>query len=228
MFRVALLPWLAVGLCGSITAQPVDERKPYGRVCIGVVTDEIEAPLQASSKAGPNTKIVVHAEASEHCQMLVFAFNGGEGKLAQDWLPQFVELPPWEEVLLPKAPISWKWNGGSEPFDVYVLFLHPNSEEAKDLKVLIAAMLSPMRDRGLLNLQAAKLYELATRSLSGATGVVDVAKISRVEVAATYRGLTFPWRTYASGANFSEVKPALLIFRVGDLRSPRNESEASR
>ncbi|HEY5706737.1 MAG TPA: aminotransferase class III-fold pyridoxal phosphate-dependent enzyme [Terrimicrobiaceae bacterium] len=228
MFRVALFQWLAVGLCGNLTAQPVDEHKPYGRVCIGVVTDEIEAPLQASSKPGPNTKIVVHAEASEHCQMLVFAFNGGDGKLAHDWLPQFVELPQWEEVLLPKAPISWKWSGSSEPFEFYVLFLHPNSEEAKDLNVLIAAMLNPMRDRGLLNLQAVKLYELTTRSISGATGVIDVAKIGRVEVAATYRGSTLPWRTYASGANFSEAKPALLIFRMGDLRSARSQSEASR
>jgi hypothetical protein len=220
-----MLQWLALGLCGSIAAQPVDERRPYGRVCIGVVTDGIESLLQASSKPGPNTKIVVHAEASEHCQMLLFAFNAGNGKLAHDWLPQLVELPPWEEVLLPKAPISWKWDGGSELFEVYVLFLHPNSEEAKDLKVLITAMLNPLRDSGLLNLQAVKLYELATRSIPGATGVVDVAKISRVEVAATYRGLTFPWRTYASGANFSEGKPALLIFRVGHARS---QSETSR
>jgi hypothetical protein len=216
IFRAALFQWLAAGLFGSTIAAPVDERKPYGRVCIGVVAGEMEEPLQSSSKPGPNTHLVVHADANERCQMLVFAFNGRDGKLAHDWLPQFVELPPWEEVLLPKAPIDWKWFAGSEPFEIDVLFVHPNCEDARQLKVLITAMLNPMVDRELLDRQSVKLYELATRSVAGPGEVIDVAKVRRVEVAAAYRGSTFAWRDYASGANFSEAKPALLIFSVGN------------
>jgi hypothetical protein len=53
MFRVALLQWLAAGLFGSTIAAPVDERKPYGRVCIGVVAGEMEEPLQAGTKYSP-------------------------------------------------------------------------------------------------------------------------------------------------------------------------------
>jgi hypothetical protein len=215
MFRLALLQWLAAGLVGSIIAAPVDERKPYGRVCIAVVTDEIEEPLQASSKPGAKTHIVVHADANEHCQMLVFAFNARDGKLAHDWRPQFVELPPWEEVLRPKGS-KWEWSAGSEPFDVYVLFMQPNSEEARELKVLITAMLNPTVDRELLGLQSVKLVELVTRSVAGQPEVIDVAKVSRGEPGVVYRAdPTFPWRDYASGANFTEAKPGLLIFRVG-------------
>jgi hypothetical protein len=144
--------------------------------------------------------------------MLVFALNARDGKLAHDWLPQFVELPPWEEVLLPEAPSAWKWSAGSEPFDVYVLFVHPNSEDARKLKILVTAMLSPTTNRELLDRQSVKLRELATRS--GATQAEIIH--GRVEVAATSRSSTFPWRDYASRANFSEAKPSLLIFRVGD------------
>jgi hypothetical protein len=213
MFRAALLQWLVAGLLAGVIAAPVDERKPYGRVCIGVVNGEIEGPLQATSKPGADTHIVVHADAKERCQMLVFAFNAGDGKLAHDWLPQFVELPPWEEVLLPEAPSVWKWSAGSEPFDVYVLFVHPNSEDGRKLKILVTAMLSPTTNKELLDLQSVKLRELATRS--GATQA-EIIKPGRVEVAAISRGTPYPWRDNASRANFSEANPGLLIFRVGD------------
>jgi hypothetical protein len=110
----------------------------------------------------------------------------------------------------------WKWAAGSEPFEVDVLFVHPNCEDARKLKVLITAMLNPIVDRELLDRQSVKLYELATRSVAGPSEVIEVAKVRRVEVAAAYRGSTFPWRDYASGSNFSEGKPALLIFSVGN------------
>ena len=213
IFRAALLQWLAAGLLAGVIAAPVDERKPYGRVCIGVVNGEIEGPLQATTKSGGDTHIVVHADANERCQMLVFALNARDGKLAHDWLPQFVELPPWEEVLLPEAPSAWKWSAGSEPFDVYVLFVHPNSEDARKLKILFTAMLSPTTNRELLDLQSVKLRELATRS--GVTQA-EIIKPGRVEVATSSRGAPYPWRDNASRANFSEANPGLLIFRVGD------------
>src|SRR5690348_14360807 len=92
-FRVALFHWLVAGLLASVIAAPFDERKPYGRVCVIVVTGEIEGPVQATSKLGPDARIVVHADANERCQMLVFALNASDGKLAHDWLPQLVELP---------------------------------------------------------------------------------------------------------------------------------------
>jgi hypothetical protein len=213
IFRAALLQWLVVGLLAGVIAAPVDERKPYGRVCIGVVTGEIEGPLQATSKSGGDTQIVVHADANERCQMLVFALNASDGKLAHDWLPQLVELPPWEEVLLPEAPSVWKWGAGSKPFDVYVLFVHPNSEDARQLKILVTAMLSPTTSRELLDRQSVKLRELATRS--GVTQA-EIIKPGRVEVATSSRGAPYPWRDNASRANFSEANPGLLIFRIGD------------
>jgi hypothetical protein len=197
----------------ALGASPVDESKPYGRVCIGVVTGEKEEALQAQSKPGADTFIVAHADATERSQMVLFALNARDGKLANDWRPQFVELPPWEETLLPEAPVAWKWSANSGPIDIYVLFLHPNSKDAHELKVLVTAMLSLSVEKTLLDRQSVKLRELATRS---GGEIAKVVKPVRAQVGATYRGATFPWRNYASRTNFSEAKPGLLIFRIGD------------
>jgi hypothetical protein len=206
---------LVAGIMAALGIPSVDKSKPYGRVCIGVVTGEKEEPLQAQSKPGADTFIVAHADANERCQMLLFALNARDGKLAHDWRPQFVELSPREEVLLPEAPIAWKWSAGSEPFDVYVLFVHPNSRDAHELKVLVTAMLNPNLERTLLDRQTVKLRELATGSGARKREIIYAAKVKRVETAVAYRG-SFRWRDYASVANFSEATPALLIFRVGD------------
>jgi hypothetical protein len=221
-FRAAVLQSLATGLLATVVAGPVDEHKPYGRVCIGVVTGDTEEPLQQTEKAlkgssspRADSHLVVHADANERCQMLVFAWNVRDGKLARDWLPQLVlELPPWQEVLLPEPPRIWKWSMDSERIDVYVLFMSPNSEESRELKTLITAMLNPTVDKELLDRQSVKLRELATRSCGGEN--IKVLKLRPVEVATTYRGSTFPWRDYASEATFSEAQPSLFIFRIGD------------
>jgi hypothetical protein len=218
MFRAVSLQWLVAGLLTGVIAVPVDvdERKPYGRVCIGVVTGKVEAPLQASSRPGADARIVVHADANERCQVLVFAFNARGGKLVDDWPPQLVELPPREEVRLPNPPSAWKWPAGSEPFDIYVLFSDPKSEDARKLNVLVTAMRSATTSSELWDRQSVKLRELATRSGATQAEMIRMVEAGRAEVAATYRGSAFPWRDYASRANFSEMKPALLIFRVGD------------
>ena len=158
--------------------------------------------------------------------MLLFALNTRDGKLANDWRPQFVDLPPWEEVQLPEAPDTWKWSAASGPVDIYVLFLHPGSTEARELKTLVMAMLNPNIERRVLERQTVKLRELATRSGVISAEMVYVAKVTRVELAATYRGASFPWQRHASAANFSKAMPGLLIFRVDDSKPARSEAKS--
>jgi hypothetical protein len=207
--------WLVAGAMAAMGASPVDESKPYGRVCIGVVRGEKEEPLQAESKPGADTFIVAHAEANEPCQMLLFALNARDGKLARDWRPQFVDLPQSEEVQLPDTRTVWKWSASTDPVHIYVLFLHPNSKDARELKVLVTAMLNPSVERRLLDRQSVRLRELATRYGTRQGEIVQVVKDKRAEVGGTYRG-AFPWRRYASTTNFSEVKAGLLIFVLSD------------
>jgi hypothetical protein len=218
VLRAALLQGLVAGLLAEVAAAPVDEGKPYGRVCIGVVSGEIEGPLQAASKPAADTRIVVHADANQPCQMLVSAFNANDGKLAYSWLPQLVELPPCEEALLPEPPSAWNWHEDSRPFDIYVLFMDPSSDDARDLKILITAMWRATTNKELLDRQGVKLRELATRSGANQAEIIILAKTERVEVATIYRSCIFSWRKYASRANFTKAKPSLLIFRVGGLK----------
>jgi hypothetical protein len=217
---------VAVALAGILAATgapPVDEDKPFGRVSIGVVTEQQEQPLSAGSKPGPNTSIIVHAEANDHCQLLIFALDARTGKIVHDWRPQFIDLPQWEEVQLPEESAPWNWSQAQGPINIYVLFLHPSSKECHELKALMSAMLNPNVSREVLDRQSLKLRELATRSCAREGEIVHVAKVKRVQVAATYRGANFPWRAYASAANFSEAKAGLLIFALGDLEPAGSE-----
>ena len=208
--------WLVAGLVAAVAAPPLDDSKPFGRVCIGVLTGEKEQPLDAQSKPSANTFIVAHAEANESCELLIFALSSGDGRLAHHWRPQFVELRPSEEIQVPETPVVWRWSEASAPINLYVLFLHPNSKDSRELKALVSAMLNPNVTREVLDRQGVKLRELATRSGTRQGEVIHVTKTARAQVAATYRGANFPWRAYASSVNFSEAKPGLLVFVLGN------------
>ena len=65
---VACSVWLVAGLVAAVAAPPLDDSRPFGRVCIGVLTGEKEQPLDAQSKPSANTFIVAHAEANESCE----------------------------------------------------------------------------------------------------------------------------------------------------------------
>ena len=216
--------WLVAGLVAFVAASPLDDSTPFGRVCIGVLTGEKEQPLDAQSKPSANTFIVAHAEANESCELLIFALSSGDGRLACDWRPQFVALRPSEEIQVPETPVVWRWSEASAPVNLYVLFLHPNSKDSRKLKALVSAMLNPNVTRELLDRQGVKLRELATRSGTRQGEVIHVTETARAQVAATYRGANFPWRAYASSVNFSEAKPGLLVFVLGNLRPAGRES----
>src|SRR3979490_464760 len=111
-------------LASSIAfSQALDKGKPSGRACLAIVNiaNGDEEVLRPASAAGKNQKVVAHLDATSACEVLVAPFVKG-GELVPGWEPQYVDLSPGREVVLPKAPVSWSWEKDAGSFEIFVLF----------------------------------------------------------------------------------------------------------
>ena len=208
------LPGVTAIFCaGSLMA--ADEDKPQGRVCISIVDSgpsAKEEPFRLSATARPGSTVRAHIDASNKCAVLVAALTK-DGKLANGWRPQLADVPAeFEEVQLPKAPVTWEWSGAHGPFDLYVLFLPPGSKEVEEAKKLVGAMQAPKIDDRLLAMQVNKLRELVGR-ITNEKEKVNQAPMTEPELGGVFRGAdaVFPWRQFAQSINFADDRPGVLI-----------------
>ena len=196
-----------------LSQSSVDETKPYGRICLTIADNSGHEELfQSDTPTGAGKKIVVHVDANSKCFALVAAFNRKDSRLANNWMPQFVELPQWEEVPLPKAPAKWLWEKNEGPIEFYALFFAPDSKEAPEIKKLVDAMGNAASDRSMLQLQSNKLREMIGRSMIEKDRSKYLAKTESSELGGVLRGGTFEWRKSAQSVNFTSDKPGVLIF----------------
>jgi hypothetical protein len=196
-----------------LSQSSVDEAKPYGRICLTIADNSgREEVFHADAPPGAGKKIVVHVDANSKCFALVAVFNRKDGRLADNWMPQFVELPQWEEVPLPKAPAKWLWEKNQEPIEFYALFFAPDSKDAAEIKKLVDAMANTRPDPSMLKLQSNKLREMISRSMIEKDRSKYLAKTESSELGGVLRGGTFEWRKYAQSVNFTSDKPGVLIF----------------
>jgi hypothetical protein len=197
----------------AFAAAPVDEEKPYGRVCLSIYEPgppEKEEVFQNSAAPGAGKIVRAYVDASEKCSALIAAITK-EGKLVNGWRPQLSELPgESEEILLPKAPAKWDWSATTGPFDLYVLFLDPVSKDIAEAKKLVEAMQNPKVDDRVLVMQTGKLKELIGR-LASDKDKSNQAPASEPEVGGVFRGAAFPWRQFARSVNFSADRPGVLV-----------------
>jgi hypothetical protein len=205
---------LLLAIAETVLSQSsVDEAKPYGRICLTTADDPGREELfQTDTPTGAGKRIVVHVDANSKCFALVAAFNRKDSRLANNWMPQFVELPQWEEVPLPKAPAKWLWEKNEGPIEFYVLFFAPDSNEAAEIKKLVDAMGNAGSDRSMLQLQSNKLREMISRSMVEKDRSKYLAKTESSELGGVLRGGSFEWRKYAQSVNFTSDKPGVLIF----------------
>ena len=201
-----------VAATNTYGANPVDEEKPYGRVCLSIYEPgppEKEEAFQNSAAPAAGKTVRAYVDASDKCSVLLAAMTK-DGKLANGWRPQLCEVPPdYEEILLPKAPVKWDWSTAS-PFDLYALFLAPGSKEIEEAKKLTEAMQNPRVDDRVLAMQTMKLKELIGRIASG-KDKTDQAPVNEPEVGGVFRGAAFPWRQFARSVNFSADRPGVLV-----------------
>jgi hypothetical protein len=209
----SLLCVAAISLAISLRA--ADEDQPQGRVCISIVDSgpaAKEEPFRLSATGRPGSTVKAHIDASTKCSVLVAALTK-DGKLANGWRPQLSEVPAdFEEVQLPKAPVTWEWSGAHGPFDLYVLFLPPGSKEIEEAKKLVGAMQAPTIDDRLLAMQVNKLRELVGR-ITNEKEKVNQAPMTEPELGGVFRGAdaVFPWRQFAQSINFADDRPGVLI-----------------
>ena len=209
------LSGVAAILC-AVSLMAADEDKPQGRVCISVLDSGASAkeePFRASTTGRPGSTVRAHIDASEKCTVLVAALTK-DGKLANGWRPQLSEVPAeFEEVQLPKAPVTWEWSGVHAPFELYVLFLPPSSKDIEEAKKLVGAMQGPKVDERLLAMQVNKLRELIGR-ITNAKEKVNQAPMTEPELGGVFRGgvdAVFPWREFAQSIEFEENRAGVLI-----------------
>ncbi len=197
----------------AIAAAAVDEEKPHGRVCLSIVEagpPEKEEVFTQSAPTGPGKTVRAYVDASDKCSVLVAPLTK-DGKLANGWRPQLTEVPgDFEEVLMASGPVRWAWSAPSVAFDVYVLFLAPDSKELAEVKKLVDAMQNPKVDDRVLGMQTTKLKELIGR-LATDKSKANQGPASQPEVGGVFRGAAFPWREYAQAVNFSNDLPGVLV-----------------
>jgi hypothetical protein len=208
-----LIAVTAVFVLGNTKA--ADEEKPQGRVCISVVDGPSgkEEAFKAATTYRPGSKLRAHVDASNKCIVLIAALTK-DGKLANGWRPQLSEVAAeFEDIELPKTPVTWDWAATSAPFDLYVLFLPSSSKEVEEAKKLVTAMQAPKMDERLLSLQTNKLRELIGR-ITSEKEKVNQAPMTDPEVGGVFRGAgdaAFPWRQFAQSINFEDDRPGVLV-----------------
>jgi hypothetical protein len=210
---------LAVGTALSCTdhLRAADVDQPQGRVCLSIIDSgpsAKEEPFRLSATARPGSTVRAYVDASNKCSVLIAALTK-DGKLANGWRPQLSEVPAeFEEVQLPKVPVTWEWSGAHGPFDLYVLFLPPGSKEIDEAKKLVGAMQAPKVDERLLAMQANKLRELLGR-ITNEKEKVNQAPMTEPELGGVFRGsgldAVFPWRQFAQTIEFADNRPGVLI-----------------
>jgi hypothetical protein len=203
-------------ISGAVNARAADEEKPHGRVCVSIF-DSLsgkEELFRISVTQRQGATVRAHIDASDKCTVLLAAL-AKDGKLANGWRPQLSELPEeFEEIQLPRAPVTWDWSTRSVPFDLYVCFLAAGAKEIEEAKKLVAAMQSPKMDERLLVMQTNKLRELIGR-ITNEKEKVNQAPMTEPEVGGVFRGSSidavFPWRQFAQSISFAEGRPGVLI-----------------
>lgn len=217
-FLMAKSLYLLIALAaafGLANARAVDEEKPNGRVCISVVDGPSgkEEAFKAGTTYRSGSTMRAHVDASNKCTVLIAALTK-DGKLANSWRPQLSDLAAeFEDVELPKAPVTWNWVATSGPFDLYVLFLPSASKDVEEARKLVAAMQAPKMDERLLAMQTNKLRELIGR-ITSEKEKVNQAPMTDPEVGGVFRGAgdaAFPWREFAQSINFADDRPGVLV-----------------
>jgi hypothetical protein len=210
--RISLITAAVCLVTSTAFSEAIDKTKPSGRACLAIanVANGDEEVFRPASTAGKNQKIVAHLDATSGCEVLVAPFLRS-GELVPSWLPQYVDLSPGREAVVPKAPILWSWEKEVGSLEIFVLFFAPRSKKGVEIRELVNAM-RKATGASIIKLQGSKLRELIGSANFDKEAARHAPK-AITEVAGQMRMVVgFEWRDSARAVNFSAEKPGALIF----------------
>jgi hypothetical protein len=211
--RGITLLWLSILIVWFI---PSVRAESYARVCATTVDAESnETPLADTSAPGAEQKLVVHMDASIGCVALILPLIEKGSRLANDWRPQMVALPEWDERKLPTPPALWNWNEGADPFELWIFFFKRDAAGLDEIQKLVAAMQNPTLEEKVLAQQTRKLCEKLNPRMTGKQPIIPGAKPGTALVGGTVRSTEFPWRNYAQKVALSDAFEGALVLHHG-------------
>jgi len=134
-------------------------------------------------------------------------------RLANDWRPQMIALPEWDERKLPAPPAVWSWNKGADPFELWIFFFKRDAAGLDEIQKLVAAMQNSTLDERVLAQQTRKLCEKLNSRMTGKQPIIPGAKAGTALVGGTVRSTEFPWRDYAQKVVLSDAFEGALVLR---------------
>jgi hypothetical protein len=215
MRRRSIIRWGALFLLVTPLA-PYARGESYARVCATTVGAESnEIPLAETSAPGAGEKLVVHLDASTECVALILPLIEKGSRLANDWRPQMVALPEWDERKLPASPAIWNWNKGADPFELWIFFFKRDAAGLDEIQKLVAAMQNPTLHEKVLAQQTRKICEKLNSRMTGKQPIFRGPKAGTALVGGAVRSAEFPWRDYAQKVVLNDAFEGALVLRHG-------------
>ena len=195
---------------------PFARAESYARVCVTTIdAGSKEAVLAESSSASAGKKLVVHLDASAECTALIVPLVEKSTRLANDWRPQMVSLPEWDEKTLPNSRAAWEWNKAGDPFELWIFFFRRDAAGLDEIQKLVTAMQGSGLNDQVLAQQTRKLCEKLSPRMSGNARIVQGPKAGTALVGGAMRDGTFPWREYAQKVPLNDALEGELVLRHG-------------
>ena len=205
--------WGAVFL-SIVSLVPCAYAESYARVCVTTTdADSTETVLNQTSSPRAGMKLVAHLDASTECTAVIVPLAEKSSRLANDWRPQMVSLPEWDEKTLPDSRAAWEWNKAGDSFELWVFFFKRDAAGLDEIQKLVAAM-QGSNDQVLAQ-QTRKLCEKLSPRMSGNAQIVQGPKADATLVGGAMRGGTFPWREYAQKVPLNDALEGELVLRHG-------------
>ena len=188
----------------------------YARVCVTTADeDSKESVLMKDSSPGDGMKLVVHLDASTECVAVIVPLAEKSSRLANDWRPQMVSLPEWDEKTLPNSRADWKWNKAGDSFELWILFFKRDAAGLEEIQKLVAAMQNATANDPVLAQQTRKLCEKLSPRMSGKEQIVQGPKAGAALVGGAMRSGEFPWRDHAQKVALDPALEGQLVVRHG-------------
>ncbi|MDP3921204.1 MAG: hypothetical protein Q8R76_10425 [Candidatus Omnitrophota bacterium] len=211
-------------LCVNLTAPGLSlaaefESALFARTCL--VVQETHAAdavpkttlFDGQARPGPGKTLALYVDASIDAYVVAAALDSNR-ELAHGWLPQMVELEPWQGARLPQEGAAWVWDETPRPFEIQVLFLGKEEPGIGELEKLVGALRLSGDDLDLRRMQTKRLRQMLDAWMQQARpSNFDAGQTPRAW-GGVLRGLKFPWKQNSQKIDLDDHGRGFFIYPV--------------